>query len=797
MEEENIDLDIKPIVRISVRNLVEFILRSGDLDNRRTSRAEREAMQKGSRLHRKLQGRMGAGYEAEVSLKARIEREKVILLIEGRADGILTEEEKITVDEIKGVYRELQFINEPVETHLAQAKCYAYMYACDNSLEQISVRMTYCNLESEQIKYFLYHYERLELGKWFDELIGEYEKWAVFEAEWKQLRNRSVESLHFPFPYRKGQKELVAGVYRTIQQKKKLFIQASTGVGKTMSSVYPAVQAVGAGMADKIFYLTAKTITRTVAQEAFQLLVEQKLQFKVLLMTAKEKLCVCSEVNCNPESCSRAKGHFDRVNAAVYEMICSENILTRERISFYAEQHCVCPYEMSLDAALWADAVICDYNYVFDYNVYLRRFFGDIVKGDYIFLIDEAHNLVDRAREMYSALLYKEEFLELKQKIKYYSRKLERQLESCNKILLGWKRECTSYEVREPSDINTFLSRLMSLMTELEKFMEDNGEEDPDITQLVLEFYFKVRHFMNMADCLDENYLIYTEFVDQRFLIRLFCVNPAVNLNHFLEKGIATVFFSATLLPIHYYNRLLSGNLDDYAMYAESVFSSERSSILLATDVSSKYNRRTQKEYEKIADYIDITISRKKGNYIAYFPSYTFMESVYQCLLAKRRPVKYLLQETVMSEEEKEDFLNAFEEEPKETLLAFCVLGGAFSEGIDLKNDRLIGTIIIGTGIPQICTERELLRRYFNREHEDGFNFAYRYPGLNKVLQAAGRVIRTEQDEGVILLLDERFLDGAYRSLFPREWKKITTCDYQTVKSAIEEFWEGRSVSIN
>lgn len=776
------------IIKISVRNLVEFILRSGDLDNRHNARAVREAMQMGSRLHRKLQGRMGAGYKAEVPLKYKIEREKLNIMLEGRADGVMIAEDGVTIDEIKGVYRDLAYLDEPVEVHLAQAKCYAFIYAKQHDLAQIGVRMTYCNIETEQIKYFNAAYHIGELEEWFDLIITEYEKWAEWEAEWKRIMQDSVNSLHFPFPYRKGQKELVTGVYRTIQQQKKLFIQASTGVGKTISTVYPSVRAVGEGLADKIFYLTAKTITRTVAQETFQLLQEQRLQFKVIVLTAKEKLCVCEEVNCNPVSCERAKGHFNRVNEAIYHLITSENIITREVIMQYATMYSVCPFEMSLDVSLWADAIICDYNYIFDYDICLKRFFGENVQGDYIFLVDEAHNLVERARQMYSASLYKEDFLALKNEIKYYSRKMEKLLQKCNRVLLEWKRECETYKVISYSAVGNLTVKLLQLMAEMETFMEE--EEEDDICSKVLELYFQVRHFLNMFDCVDDNYILYTEFKQQQFMVRLLCVNPSVNLNNFLEKGRATVFFSATLLPLTYYMKLLSGDLQDYSMYAESAFGEQQRCLLIATDVSSRYTDRNQTEYEKIAEYLEKTIRQRNGNYMAFFPSYSFMHSVYQIFQERENGIRCLIQNPAMSEKEKENFLNEYKVEGEESLLGFCVLGGAFSEGIDLKYERLIGCIIIGTGLPQICTEKELLREYFDRNEGNGFDFAYRYPGLNKVLQAAGRVIRTEQDKGIILLLDRRFREPVYQYLFPKEWENIAFCNQKDMDSKIQRFWE-------
>lgn len=398
-------------VRISVRNLVEFILRSGDLDNRKDKTPDKNAMQAGAKMHRKIQKRMGAEYHAEVPLRIILEEERYELVVEGRADGIIYgEDDRITIDEIKGVYMDLAGLTEPIGVHRAQAMCYAYIYAVQHDCAQMGIQMTYCNLDTEEIKRFSEEITLEELEIWFLNLIAAYKKWADFSYDWKKIRQASIQDLEFPYPYRRGQKKLVSDVYRTIRRKKNLFIQAPTGVGKTISTIFPAVRAVGENLADKIFYLTAKTITGNVARETIQLLMEHGYQAKTVMITAKEKLCKCEEVDCNPESCPYAKGHFDRVNDAVYDLLLHENMYTREVLLEQAEKFMVCPFELCLDTASWVDNIICDYNYVFDPNVYLKRFFAEGLKGDYIFLVDEAHNLVERGREMYSATLYKEDF---------------------------------------------------------------------------------------------------------------------------------------------------------------------------------------------------------------------------------------------------------------------------------------------------------------------------------------------------------------------------------------------------
>ena len=873
--------DEKKIIKISVRNLVEFILREGDIDNRHGRTASPEAMWEGSRIHKRIQKNKGANYHAEVPLKIELSEGDYTLAIEGRADGIeitcdgerqldfsdnfnhLAVEEgmHVTIDEIKGIYMNLDALDEPVGVHRAQAMCYAYIYALQHDLAEISVQLTYCNLDTIELtktaflgnlKYFRETFSFAELAEWFTRLTDEYKKWADFQFAWQNLRQASIKKLEFPYAYRKGQKELASDVYRTIARRKNLFIQAPTGVGKTISTVFPAVKAVGEGLGDKIFYLTAKTITGTVAKEAFELLRTRGYQAKIIQLTAKEKLCLCGEVDCNPVHCPYAKGHYDRVNDAVYNLLQKEDVFTREVILEQAREYRVCPFEMSLDTATWADDIIGDYNYVFDPNVYLKRFFAEGTRGDYIFLVDEAHNLVERSREMYSASIYKEDFLAAKKLLKPYQEKHDRcaervirHLEKCNRILLGYKRECENYVVYE--NIGTLIFALTRLAADLDEYLQ----KSPDFPERreVNEFYLNLRNFMNIYELVDEHYVVYSEHEeDGRFKLKFYCVDPSLNLQERIDKGNATIFFSATLLPIQYYKSLLSTRRDNYAVYAQTAFSEEQRLLLFGNDVSSKYTRRGRAEYERIALYIEKTARAKQGNYMVFFPSYRMMQEVYDVFLEggetdEMRPQEYfpegaenaeivehpeeaeiaehpeeaeiaehpndaenpgdaepclwcMMQQTGMREAEREAFLQAFSGEASKrrggSLVAFCVLGGIFGEGIDLKKEQLIGAVIVGTGLPQISNEREILLRYYDERAGAGFDYAYRFPGMNKVLQAAGRVIRTTEDVGVIELLDERFLKSDYRGLFPREWEQRRICNVNEVEQMLAEFWERR-----
>lgn len=792
-------------IKISVRNLVEFILCSGDLDNSK-SRNEADAMQAGSRIHRKLQKQMGSNYSAEVplSISVPVTRDGISfeLIIEGRADGVITnstiredfsvllfEEEdinppEIIIDEIKGVYSELSHLTAPIPVHRAQAMCYAYIYATKYGHSRIGIRITYCNLETETLRYFDETISYEELSKWFNELINEYGKWAVWQINWTDKRNTSIKALDFPFLYREGQKELVTGVYKTILRKKKLFMEAPTGVGKTIAAVFPSVKAMGEGLVEKIFYLTAKTITRTVAEDTFRILRDNGLPIKVVTITAKEKICILEKPDCNPGACERAKGYYNRINDAVYDLLINENDISRDLINAYAQKHCVCPFEMCLDVTLWSDAIICDYNYAFDPNVYLRRFFMNDKQNDYVFLIDEAHNLLERAREMYSAVLYKDNFLEVKRLIKDKSMKLSKLIDQCNSDLLKLRRDCDEFEVID--NIDGFYMHLMRLMTEYDVFLQENylleGKEE------VLGLYMDIRHFLNMYEIQEDNYSIYTDYEEaEKFRIKLQCMDPSKNLLTCMDKGRSAVLFSATLLPIGYYMEQLGGSKEDYAVYAPSSFLAENRLIMVGNDVSTKYNRRTEKEYRKITDYIKEFTGSRIGNYICFFPSYQMLQKVAE--LAADEIEGLVVQSSNMTEMEKEIFLEEFIEEPEKSRVGFCVMGGIFSEGIDLKNNRLIGAVIVGTGLPMVCNERELFRGYFDEKNGMGFDYAYLYQGMNKVLQSAGRVIRTKEDRGAILLLDDRFTQKQYYNLFPREWFPNVTVNLSTMRSTLDSFW--------
>jgi Rad3-related DNA helicase len=443
-----------------------------------------------------------------------------------------------------------------------------------------------------------------------------------------------------------------------------------------------------------------------------------------------------------------------------------------------------------LDVSNFSDGIICDYNYVFDPKVQLKRFFGEGKLLDFFYLVDEAHNLVDRARAMYSAKLCKEEFLEVRRKMPVYAKRLCNALNRCNREMLELKKKWGNEAIISETD--RLVYALLRFVTEADAFLEN--EENSEIRKNLLELYFKVQHYLNIYDSMEDGYEIYVLEEKKQLICKLFCINPSKQLKNCFDYAKSTILFSATLLPVNYYKKLLTGNVDEKAVYVPSPFDSENRVIYISDDVTSKYTRRTLQEYEKIFWYLDAMLDGKKGNYIAFFPSYEMLEAVAGIIYEKGLVIKadLMIQNQAMGEEERERFLEEFSKERKKSLLALCVMGGIFSEGIDLTGEQLIGVAIIGNGFPGTSFEQNLLKEYFDQTLGCGFDYAYRYPGMNKVLQAAGRVIRTKEDEGVILLLEERLSDYEYQGLFPLEWKDRKRIHLSNARNQISEFWKGR-----
>lgn len=746
--------------RLSVRELVEFLYKSGDLSY---TPASIERANLGSRIHRLLQSQGKGNYQSEVYLKLETELDTINFIIDGRADGIFKEEDNIILEEIKTTAIPYDEIDDSNFLHFAQAYCYAHIYVQQNGLDNILVQLTYYQIETKQTKTFRQVKTKEELLSFYTQTLSLYLRWAKLTQKIRMNSALSLKSLVFPFEnYRSGQREFVSGVYKTILDKRSLFAQAPTGIGKTISTLFPSLKAIGEGKAEKIFYLCAKNITSSVVYNTLNLLYEQKLPFKSVGITAKDKICFLEERNCDPHICPYAKRYYSRNKDALYELLSNEDLMDKEILSQYAKKHSICPFELSLDASLYADLIVCDYNYVFDPRVYLKRFFME--KGNYIFLVDEAHNLVDRAREMYSAVLSKSSF----QQLSKYIPKEEKQLHSSIKSVLADFKKLSS--LCEDNEFYASNEPQLSILEKIDHFIEHcdgylQSEHDDTYDEDIKVIYFNAVNYLRISDYYDENFVTWIHKENKDVTIKQFCMNPRTPLKSIMEKGRTSVLFSATLSPIDYYLDLLGGEDETNRLSLPSPFHKEQSMILINNAISTKYKNRSL-SLPSLISYLHAVILSKKGNYIVFCPSYAYMEQIHDAFTNEYPDIQTTIQKENLSEDEKKMFLNQFSSTQK-LHVYFCVLGGMFSEGIDLKGDLLIGTILIGVGLPQINPQQELLKEHFQKEKKMGYAYAYQFPGMNKILQAAGRVIRSVHDKGVIVFIDERFTTPPYKRLFP------------------------------
>lgn len=779
----------KLIKKIAVRELIEYTLRSGDI---RTTFLSSARAVDGIRAHQKVQKEAGENYQQEVSIQLSIPSNDFQLILHGRIDGVLKEGNTVIIDEIKSTGARLEDIKGDNPLHWAQVKMYAYMYCLQHDIGIIKTRLTYVELEEFKLKQFTQDYTLNVLKEFFDHVIHQYLEWLYQQEHWRKLSMKSIKESVFPFTdYRDGQKKLMSAVYKTIEEKQILFSRAPTGIGKTIATLFPSIKAMGQEKCEKIFYLTAKTIGKEVAAKTLQLLQEEGLRIKRVIITAKDKICLNTVKDCDPKVCPYANGHYDRVNFVLESMFREHDLFDRALIEAYSREHMVCPYELTLDLALFSEVIICDYNYAFDPSAMLRRFFSD-GSGKYVLLIDEAHNLIDRARDMYSAVLFKDRILDLKKKVQGIDVRLYKYFNQLNKIFIDERKKCM--DIHEHKYVTTsmpfeIVEALRGVIYRTEKIFKLH--KDWKHMDTLLEFYFDGYDFLRKAELYDENYSTYYEKIGQNLKVKMFCIDPSENLRNTIDAMQGVVFFSATLLPINYYVQMLGGNKDSYGLDIGSPFDSSHLGLFINQHISTKYKDR-EASIEPIIKSIDETVKGKKGNYLVFFPSYAYMETVYFAYNERtsRKDIDVFIQESGLSEEEKEAFIARFDSNNKRSMVVFAVLGGMFSEGIDLAKDRLIGSIIVGVGLPQICYERDLIKQFFNEKNKNGFDYAYVFPGMNKVMQGAGRVIRTTEDKGIVLLIDQRFNTEYYNRLFPVEWKHYQSINRKKgLETYIHEFW--------
>jgi len=751
-------------IKLSVRELVEFVYKSGDL-NIKIMSSDRAL--EGIKAHKILQSEMRENYQKEFFLKHEFEYNNILFSIEGRADGIIIEENNVIVDEIKSTYRNLELINNDYNlAHIAQAKCYAYIYSQKNNIKNIYVQLRYYNLDSKKTKIISNKYSMNELELFFYELIDNYIVWAETIINLNKNRRETIKELVFPFEdYRQGQRDFSVAVFKTIKEGKKLFVQAPTGVGKTISALFPAIKAMNVKQNSKIFYLTAKSSTKNIAFNTMKIMIDKGLKLRTIIITAKEKICFQDECNCDPEYCPYARGYYDKVNEVLKISIKNDCLFDREYIEQICMKYEICPFEYSLDLSYMSDIVICDYNYYFDPRVSLQR--EDFLKNsNHILLIDEAHNLEDRARNMYSPEILKEEFLNGYKLMKNINKKVSKALNNVNKTFIEIKKlmnETTNIMETEPTEL---IKTLRKFVSEGEIYINDIKTEN--IPDELMDIYFKSIFFIKISEIADKNFCYYADFFGGKTLLKIFLIDPSKVLKETEKNACSTIFFSATLTPLKYYKYLLGGDDSDYQLKLKSPFDDNNLNIMITSNISMKYAVRDL-NIERVCDYIHLAVTEKMGNYMVFFPSYNFLDkvvSVYQDIYENDN---ILIHNQTIKEEEQSEIVNKFHNEINVVL--FTVVGGIFSEGIDLPLEKLIGAVIIGTGIPQISFERNIIKNFFDEKFNMGFEFAYKYPGFNKILQSAGRVIRTERDMGIVLLIDSRLCQYSYLKLFPEHWK--------------------------
>lgn len=776
---------------IAVRTLVEFALRRGDLEATFGGPAR---AREGMRAHQQVRRTRPPDYQAEVPVEGTVAAGGLTLSLNGRIDGLFHENGAAVLEEIKSTHRELASLEAAGDPlHWGQLRVYAALYAPDRDLEEVALQLTYVHLESGATRLFRRTETRASLEAFLHEVVAAFLAWAQALEDWGRRRDAAIQALEFPYAgYRRGQREMAVAVYRAIREGGRLMVQAPTGIGKTMAAVFPAVKALGAGLTSRIFYLTARTTGRHAAEQAFAALREAGLDFRTVTLTAKDKVCPVPEAACSPEECPCARGHYDRLPGA-RQAAFERQALDREAITAIAARHNVCPFELSLEMALWADGVIGDYNYVFDPRVYLRRFFAD-GGSDAVALVDEAHNLVDRAREMFSAALRKTALLEARRPLREELPRVHRALGRINGWMLEARRRCLAEggacaEGRPPDEL---LPRLQAFVRRAEEWLVRN--QPRPWRAALLEAYFAVSAFLRIAEGFDAGYATCLASDGEDLQVRLFCIDPAGRLAEALDRCRSVIFYSATLSPGDYFRRLFGCRPETPLLALPSPFPRRHRRLLVSDRVSTYYRHREQTA-EDLAALLGRLAAARTGNYLFFFPSYAYLGLVHERFTRRHPDVATLVQTPEMPEEARSAFLARFGAAPTRTLAGFAVMGGIFGEGIDLVGERLCGAAIVGVGLPGIDTERELIRAHFDGRGESGFDIAYRFPGWNRVLQAAGRVIRSPEDRGVILLVDPRFRTPRYRALLPEDWQPAAVGPSARLAALLDAFWRASPAS--
>ncbi len=825
-------------LRLSVRDLAGYAYRHGGLGKAGLFSDSEDTP---VRLHQQyirasMKQDPDAEHFPEYTLKASRRTGSICMEIQGRADLVsVSPDGSVTVLEIKTIMDSGGVLPAKADiVHLAQARIYAYLFLLDPRHNEASVSVTirYVLAAERKIRDFSERSDFTALQGFFDDSCSKLLDFTKSLRNYRKLRDITLRDLRFPYPeLRKGQKEFMHEVLGCIRSKEPLYAQAPTGIGKTISVLYPAVKAIPKNYADYIFYLTAKTSTQTVAQTALQDLRNAGMVLRSIRITSKEKLCLRKDLYCDTQTCPYAIHYYDNSGAAIHDLFAFHSV-DADILTGIAEKHQVCPFEIGLDLSLFCDVIICDYNYVFDPKVRLIRFFQDDPYR-FVFLIDEAHNLPSRSNEMFSASFGTADIASLLRHAARYSIQLRNSLDAISRYFTQAIRYLDS--AAESQDRGTDdrsaapdsfdrkieakeLFRAESICASrkipeeftgiLQDFIFYAKQEidllkDRDLRKELLDAFFSAMFFVRVStDFFNEHYVVLLSSTGKDALLRFKCLNASERLTAFHNGKNATVYFSATMSPEEYYTGLFKGRSSDLNLRKKifaSPFPPENLWVGVVTDLSIKYEARPY-TLGSVAELALAAVCVRNGNYLVFCPSFEYQRMIsaaFESLVRQQgpqavgKPIRILTQKNGMSESERSAFLNAFLQNRSDTLVGFAVLGGVFGEGIDLTGESLSGVILIGVGLPARSFEQDILMDYFTHETGNGFDYAYRFPGFNKILQAAGRVIRTETDRGFILLIDERYGREDYRMLFPPEWDPHAVGNADELREGLEDFFGG------
>lgn len=773
---------------VSVGDLT-TLCRGGDINFRFSSRSS--AME-GIRGHQQVQRSRGEHYVPEYPVALSVIEDGREMTISGRLDGIGYDKVRqlFVIDEIKTLRIAVSEIPGSImDSYWHQVLLYAYMLLQElNTETRIVVRLCFFHLDESSEETIERLVTRENVTQLFADTVHYYFNYLDRREAWLDARSKSLAGLSFPYgEFRKGQRDLSVAVFRALDDGGHLVLEAPTGLGKTMGTMYPAVRRLERQEVKRVMYLSAKTQTQQQAKAAVADLRGRGAALRSVVLTARDKVCFSPGEPCHPDHCQYAKGYYDKLPIAIDDILASDRDFTRERVEQLALQHELCPFELGLDLASQCDVIVADYNYVFDPVVYLRRFFEQGVK-DSIVLIDEAHNLVDRGRQMFSAELDKEDFLGIARLMSESSPAVARAAKSVNRSILNYCKpnKLRFDELGHLTDSELPLGIIRSLTRFVAVAEEELRMERSDLggrRETLLGVYFDALRFLRTSEWFDDTYIFLINRVARKQRLHLYCVDPSIRLAEVFDRLAASVSFSATLRPSGFFREMMGIPESSKWYRLPSPFPEERLHVSVATFVDTSYRGR-ESSADELCTLIHDVISGKPGNYLIFFPSYQYLETIQDRFEQKYPAIPLLVQARNMSDEERGDFLSRFDD-ASETC-GFAVMGGAFSEGIDLKGDRLIGVVVVGVGLPQVGIERDLIRDHFP---EHGFEFAYQYPGMTRVLQTAGRLIRDAKDKGVLCLVDRRYEEDRYLDLLPAYWMPSICRNSGDVRENLFRFW--------